>query len=142
MQPVVNPLLERMLPILSSVKASPNLLENTAVSMGRLALAAPQEVAPNLGNIIRIWSQAMMHVSAGPEQDSALRGMCEAAKYNPAAIREGGEFLLQALAKSTHPSEELRAVSAPVSLPCDRHPLCRTTLTIMLTMQVIQALQH
>lgn len=111
----VDPLLQRLVPILSSVKASPNLLENTAVTIGRLALAAPQKVAPHLGEIIRIWSQTMMHVSSGAEQDSALRGMCEAAKYNPLGVRAGGQFLLEALAKSENPSEELRAASAPVS---------------------------
>lgn len=115
MEPFVETLLQRLLPILSSVKASPNLLENTAVTMGRLALAAPRKVAPHLGEIIRIWSQTMAHVSSGPEQDAALRGMCEAAKYNPAAITEGGTFLLQALAKSENPSNELRTLSAPVS---------------------------
>lgn len=114
MEPFVETLLQRLLPILSSVKASPNLLENTAVTIGRLALAAPQTVAPHLGEIIRLWSQTMVHVSAGPEQDAALRGICEAAKYNPSAITEGGPFLLQALGRSENPSDELRTLSAPV----------------------------
>lgn len=115
MDPFVETLLQRLLPILSSIKASPNLLENTAITMGRLALASPQKVAPHLGDIIRIWSQTMMHVSSGAEQDSALRGMCEAAKYNAVGVREGGQFLLEALARSTNPSDELRAGSSPVS---------------------------
>lgn len=115
MDPFVETLLQRLLPILSSIKASPNLLENTAITMGRLALASPQKVAPHLGDIIRIWSQTMMHVSSGAEQDSALRGMCEAAKCNPVGVREGGQVLLEALARSTNPSDELRAVSSSVS---------------------------
>ena len=114
MEPFVETLLQRLLPILSSPKASPNLLENTAVTIGRLALAAPQTVAPHLGEIIRLWSQTMAHVSSGPEQDAALRGICEAAKYNPSAISEGGPFLLQALGRSENPSDDLRTLSAPV----------------------------
>lgn len=114
MEPFVETLLQRLLPILSSVKASPNLLENTAITIGRLALASPQKVAPHLGEIIRIWSQTMVHVSAGSEQDAALRGICEAARYNPSAVKEGGPFLLQALGRSENPSDELRTLSAPV----------------------------
>lgn len=114
-EPFVKTLLERMAPILSSLKASPNLLENTAITMGRLALAAPEQVAPHLGEIIRTWCQTMVHVSVGAEQDSALRGICKAASYNPAAIQQGGDFLMQALARSENPSEELRQLSSPVS---------------------------
>lgn len=114
MEPFVETLLQRLLPVLSSVKASPNLLENTAITIGRLALASPQKVAPHLGEIIRIWSQTMVHVSSGPEQDTALRGICEAAKYNPPALQEAGPFLLQALGRAQDPSDELRTLSAPV----------------------------
>ena len=108
-------------------------MENTAITMGRLALASPQKVAPHIGDIVRIWSQAMMHVSAGAEQDSALRGMCEAAKYNPNGVLEGGEFLLRALAASQNPSDELRAVSSPVSgYPRIRLAGCNLTILLLL----------
>ena len=111
MGPFIPALLERVLPILSSIKASANLLENTAVTIGRLALASPQQVSARLDGFVQIWSQTMTEVPKGPEQDSALRGMCLAISASPGGLQDNGRWLQEALSACTEPSRELREVS-------------------------------
>lgn len=122
-EPFVPSLLDKMLPIMPSVKASASLLENTAVTIGRLALAAPGAVAPRLGDILKLWSQTMMHVSQGEEQDSALRGICTALASNPGILQTEGKWFKEALGTCRNPSDALRQASAPVSpsLACTSH---------------------
>lgn len=112
--PFVPSMLDRMIPIMQSMKVSAHLLENTAVTIGRLALASPESVASRLDDLLPIWGQAMMHANAGSEQDSALRGMCIAVSKNPSVIAQHGRWLLEALKVCTDPSSELRELSAPV----------------------------
>ena len=100
-----------MLPILTSIKASANLLENTAITIGRLALASPQSIALRLDEVLRLWSQTMLHVTKGAEQDSALQGMCAAASLNPGSLQANGQYLAEALALCQDPSPELVELS-------------------------------
>ena len=108
MKPFASDLLERLVPILSSNKASASLLENTIETIGHLALVSPQQVSDRL--------QTAIHTSTGQGQDAALRGMCLAIKSNPAALGNDGRWLLQALSGCSNPSKQLIEVSTPVRL--------------------------
>lgn len=112
--PFVPAMVERLVPVLTSVKASGNLLENAAITIGRLALAAPEAIGQRLPDLLAIWSQTMIHASQGDEQDSALRGMCAAVQANPQAVQGNGHWVLQALSHCKEPSDELRRASEPV----------------------------
>lgn len=115
MESFVQPVLERILPILGNIKASHNYTENAAICIGRLALASPQTVARHFADIIPMWAQTIIHATQGYELDTALQGMCAAAKLNPQASRENSKWLLEALKVQTQPSPALQAASAPVS---------------------------
>lgn len=108
-------ILERILPVLGNIKASHNYTENAAICIGRLALASPQAIARHLGDIVPSWAQTVIHATQGYELDTALQGMCEAAKLNPQAARDNGKWLLEALKAQDRPSSSLQAASAPVS---------------------------
>mgnify|MGYP002477564668 CR=1 FL=1 len=86
MEPFVNPLMERLVPILISSKAARSLTENSAVTIGRLAIVCPQLVAPHLQVFVQAWCQALADIKDNEEKDSAFRGICAAIQVNPNGI--------------------------------------------------------
>ena len=112
----VPPMLERILPVLGNIKASHNYTENAAICIGRLAHASPEAIAQHFGDIIPVWAQTVIHATKGYELDTALQGMCEAAKLNPQAAGANAKWLLEALKVQDRQSPALQAASAPVRL--------------------------
>ncbi|BGP36860.1 hypothetical protein JCM10449v2_000762 [Rhodotorula kratochvilovae] len=107
MEPWVNPLMERLVPILISSKAARSLTENSAVTIGRLAIVCPQLVAPHLEVFVSAWCQALADIKDNEEKDSAFRGICAAIQVNPNGISTAFGFFLNAVARWTRPSEQL-----------------------------------
>ncbi|KPV78588.1 uncharacterized protein RHOBADRAFT_10799 [Rhodotorula graminis WP1] len=107
MEPYVNPLMERLVPILISSKAARSLTENSAVTIGRLAIVCPQLVAPHLQVFVQAWCQALADIKDNEEKDSAFRGICAAIQVNPNGISTAFGFFLNAVARWSRPSEQL-----------------------------------
>ena len=59
------------------------LLENTAITIGRMGFVCPQEVAPSLNNFVRPWCTSLRNIRDNDEKDSAFRGMCQMISVNP-----------------------------------------------------------
>lgn len=55
MEQWVQPLMERIVPVLLSTKAARSLTENSAVTIGRLAIVCPAIVAPHLHVFVSAW---------------------------------------------------------------------------------------
>lgn len=55
MEQWVQPLMERIVPVLLSAKAARSLTENSAVTIGRLAIVCPATVAPHLAVFVSSW---------------------------------------------------------------------------------------
>jgi transportin-1 len=51
----VKPLMERIVPVLLADKAARSLMENSAVTIGRLAIVCPEIVAPHLDVFVSAW---------------------------------------------------------------------------------------
>ena len=71
-EPYVNPLILRLVPLLLSNKAARSLAENAAVTIGRLGLVSPQLVAPHLEVFITNW-YVVPYVRNSPVADSILQ---------------------------------------------------------------------
>jgi hypothetical protein len=71
-----------------------NLLQNTAVTLGRLAYFCPQVLAAHFPKIAVRWCYLLAHYeSDNDEKDSAFRGLLVLIKHNPAALLGvDGEF--------------------------------------------------
>lgn len=82
----VNPLIQRLIPILLHPKAPRSLHENAAVSIGRIGLMHPSMVAPLLPDFAQAWCQALYEIRDNEEKDSAFRGLCTLVQTNPAGI--------------------------------------------------------
>jgi transportin-1 len=55
MEPWVQPLMEKIVPVLLSTKVARSLSENSAVTIGRLAMVCPAVVAPHLEVFVGAW---------------------------------------------------------------------------------------
>ncbi|GJQ10631.1 hypothetical protein GpartN1_g2422.t1 [Galdieria partita] len=87
---VLHPCMERIVPILIRLihrpYLGPNLLENCAVTLGRLGLVAPQMLAPFLDQFSHAVCVILCKLPDEDEKEQALRGLCEMTKLNPNGI--------------------------------------------------------
>mmetsp|Transcript_42818 Transcript_42818/g.167320 ORF Transcript_42818/g.167320 Transcript_42818/m.167320 type:complete len:850 (-) Transcript_42818:1049-3598(-) len=68
-----------------------SVLENTAITLGRVALIHTESLAPALGGIIEPMCLILRNIRDGQEKEDACRGMCAMVKLNPEAV--GPSFL-------------------------------------------------
>ncbi len=97
MSPFIEPLLPRLIPLLEKRHLNVNLLENTAITIGRLALSNPMLVAHHLGQMLKMWCLAMRSVRDDIEKASAFLGLCAMIKLNPGAINQDVVYLLDSI---------------------------------------------
>lgn len=103
----VEPLIQKLIPVLLSPKSVKSLTENSAVTIGRLGLVAPMLVAPHLEVFFESWCQSLWDIKDNEEKDSAFRGLCEMIKANPNGAVKGFIYFCNAVVRWTTPSREL-----------------------------------
>ncbi len=86
------------------------LLENTAITIGRLGLVCPTEVAPYLPQFIAMWCTTLRNIRDNDEKDSAFRGVCSMISVNPSGILQHFMFFCDAIASWSAPKDDLKAI--------------------------------
>ena len=84
------------------------LLENTAITIGRLGLVCPVEVAPFLPQFLPMWCQTLRTIRDNEEKDSAFRGICAMISVNPQGVLQHFMFFCDAVASWNTPRDDLR----------------------------------
>ncbi|KAL7753022.1 hypothetical protein RI367_001473 [Sorochytrium milnesiophthora] len=86
--PFAEQLVERITPIFSDISTtSPTmLLENCAITLGRLGTVACAIVAPRLESFALNWCRYMVQVKDNAEKESAFLGFCQLVQTNPNGI--------------------------------------------------------
>ncbi|ORZ08387.1 armadillo-type protein [Absidia repens] len=97
-QPYVEPMLQRLFPLMVNPAIQRTLLENVAITIGRLGLICPNMVAPHLKSFIQPWLLALTPVKDNEEKASAFSGLCEMIKVNPEGAAEAFPLLGAAIA--------------------------------------------
>ncbi|XP_035907928.1 transportin-1 [Anopheles stephensi] len=100
---VLGPLIE----IINNVNTPKTLLENTAITIGRLGLVCPVEVAPSLQQFVRQWCSSLRNIRDNEEKDSAFRGMCQMITVNPVGVVPDFIFFCDAAASWMTPQKDL-----------------------------------
>ncbi|KAL2313475.1 Importin subunit beta-2 [Schizosaccharomyces pombe] len=108
MQQWVKPLLERLICILKSKKSNTTVLENVAITIGRLGVYNPELVAPHLELFYQPWFEIIKTVGENEEKDSAFRGFCNILACNPQALSYLLPMFVLCVAEYENPSAELR----------------------------------
>ena len=97
------------------------LLENTAITIGRLGLVCPEEVAPYLPRFILMWCSTLRNIRDNDEKDSAFRGVCVMIQTNPAGVVYHFMHFCDAIASWTNPKPDLKDIFHKVCV-CEHKP--------------------
>uniref|UniRef100_A0AAR2KMM4 Importin subunit beta-1/Transportin-1-like TPR repeats domain-containing protein n=1 Tax=Pygocentrus nattereri TaxID=42514 RepID=A0AAR2KMM4_PYGNA len=108
MQPYVSMVLHHLIEIINRPNTPKTLLENTAITIGRLGYVCPQEVAPMLQQFIRPWCTSLRNIRDNEEKDSAFRGICTMITVNPGGVVQDFIFFCDAVASWVNPKDDLR----------------------------------
>ncbi|XP_076853365.1 transportin-2 isoform X3 [Brachyhypopomus gauderio] len=108
MEPYVGLVLNNLVEIINRPNTPKTLLENTAITIGRLGYVCPQEVAPMLPQFIRPWCQSLRNIRDNEEKDSAFRGICLMIGVNPGGVVQDFIFFCDAVASWVNPKDDLR----------------------------------
>lgn len=106
-QPFVNALLERLIPLLQSAHTSNSIRENSAVTIGRLGFACPQLVSPHLESFIVPWCNSLRYVRDTFEKESAFMGLCRMVETNPHGVTSHFQEFVLAISSWYRPNPEL-----------------------------------
>jgi len=109
-QPYIAPLMQRLVPLLNNERLALKALhENAAITIGRLGLVCPLEVAPHLKHFLQMWCASLATIRDNLEKESAFMGMCRMLEANPGGI--GNDLLLfcDAVVRWNKPSVDLNA---------------------------------
>jgi hypothetical protein len=113
MQPMVAPIMSKLIELINGYWPR-NLIENVAITIGRLGLVCPQAVAPYLEEFILPWCTSLRCVRDDGEKESAFKGLCTIIGANPqAAINHLGP-IVDAIASWDQPKPELAQAFAHI----------------------------
>lgn len=110
MRPYVPMVLSQLITIINKGNTPKTLLENTAITIGRLGYVCPHEVAPLLPQFVRPWCTSLRNIRDNEEKDSAFRGMCQMITINPGGIVQDFIFFCDAVASWQNPKDDLREI--------------------------------
>ncbi|KAI8911544.1 armadillo-type protein [Gorgonomyces haynaldii] len=103
MEPWVQPILQQIIPVLLHPNTTQSLRENTAITIGRLGLVVPAQVAPHLSQFGAMWCQTMCRVHDNQEKASSFMGFCQLVMANPNAIAPHFQVFLEAALNTQGP---------------------------------------
>ncbi|ORY98161.1 armadillo-type protein [Syncephalastrum racemosum] len=112
-QPYVEPLLQRLFPLLlDGHPVADSLQENALITIGRLGMACPSLLATRLPSFIKVWLAKSANLRENEEKDSAFQGLCQVIKINPEGVADQLNTLLVSIAQWQLPSPQLSALFA------------------------------
>jgi len=114
MSQYIGPILTPLTAIINRGNTPKTLLENTAITIGRMGLVCPQIVSPSLGQFVRPWCTSLRNIRDNDEKDSAFRGMCHMITVNPAGVVPDFLFFCDAVASWINPQPDLKEMFAKI----------------------------
>ncbi|PIK47305.1 putative transportin-1-like [Apostichopus japonicus] len=108
MTPYIGLVLTQLVEIINRPNTPKTLLENTAITIGRLGLVCPDMVAPMLPQFIRQWCTSLRNIRDNEEKDSAFRGVCAMIAANPLGVVQDFIFFCDAVASWQNPKPDLK----------------------------------
>ncbi|CAG9759260.1 unnamed protein product [Ceutorhynchus assimilis] len=109
-RPFIPLVLNQLIEIINRQDTPKTLLENTAITIGRLGYVCPHDVAPMLQQFVRQWCMSLRNIRDNEEKDSAFRGMCEMIQVNPAGVITDFIFFCDAVASWITPKNDLKDI--------------------------------
>ncbi|KAF7810758.1 transportin-1 isoform X1 [Senna tora] len=110
MSPFVLTVISCLLPILQHAEGlNKSLVENSAITLGRLAWVCPDLLSPHMEHFMQSWCTALAMIRDDIEKEDAFRGLCAMVRTNPSGALSSLVYMCKAIA-SWHEirSEDLR----------------------------------
>lgn len=102
--------LEQLIDNINRSTTPKTLLENTAITIGRLGLVCPTEVSAFLPRFIRLWCNSLRNIRDNEEKDSAFRGVCTMISINPQGVVPDFVYFCDAVASWSNPKDDLKEI--------------------------------
>lgn len=85
--PFAAAIVERLAPVLAAPlgQVPRSLVENAAITLGRVAWLCTPQVAPHLEHFLMPWCAALRLLNDGIEKEHGFQGLCAAIRHNPQA---------------------------------------------------------
>ncbi len=118
-EPYLSSIIPVVIPILKS-GGQETVLENAAITIGRIGISCPEALAPHLGEFVENWCIRMRSIEENNEKDTAFKGMCNMIMVNPQAMTANNtKFSILALfvdciGRYEQPSPELKGMFGKV----------------------------
>lgn len=97
--PVVLTVVSCLVPILQHAEGlNKSLIENSAITLGRLAWVCPELVSPHMEHFLQAWCLALSMIRDDIEKEDAFCGLCAMVKANPAGALNSLVFMCKAIA--------------------------------------------
>ncbi|KAA8546130.1 hypothetical protein F0562_020976 [Nyssa sinensis] len=97
--PIVMTVISCLVPILQHAKElNKSLVENSAITLGRLAWVCPELVSPHMEHFMQSWCTALSMIRDDIEKEDAFRGLCAMVKVNPTGALSSLVFMCKAIA--------------------------------------------
>ncbi|XP_003745772.2 transportin-1 [Galendromus occidentalis] len=107
-RPYIPMFLNQLVVIINIATTPKTLLENTAITIGRLGYVCPQDVAPSLDQFIKPWCISLRNIRDNDEKDSAFRGVCSMIGVNPGGVVNDFIYFCDAVASWVNPRDDLK----------------------------------
>lgn len=97
--PVVLAVISRLVPLLQHAEElNKSLVENSAITLGRLAWVCPELVSPHMEHFMQAWCIALSVIRDDIEKEEAFRGFCAMVRANPPGALSALVFMCKAIA--------------------------------------------
>ncbi|CAN6438973.1 unnamed protein product [Victoria cruziana] len=97
--PVALTIISSLVPILMNPEGlNKSLLENSAITLGRLAWVCPEVVSPHMEHFMQSWCAALCMIRDDIEKEDAFRGLCAMVRSNPSGALNSLIQMLKAVA--------------------------------------------
>ncbi|KAK7280593.1 hypothetical protein RJT34_25658 [Clitoria ternatea] len=97
--PIVLTVISCLVPILQHAEGlNKSLIENSAITLGRLAWVCPELVSPHMEHFMQTWCSALSMIRDDVEKEDAFRGLCAMVKANPSGALSSLVYMCKAIA--------------------------------------------
>nr|GLL23577.1 transportin-1 [Ipomoea trifida]GMC81179.1 transportin-1 [Ipomoea batatas]GMC87495.1 transportin-1 [Ipomoea batatas] len=96
--PIVLAVVSCLVPILQHAEElNKSLVENSAITIGRLAWVCPELVSPHMEHFMQAWCIALSMIRDDIEKEEAFRGLCAMVRANPSGALNALGFMCKAI---------------------------------------------
>ncbi|KAG4160283.1 hypothetical protein ERO13_D02G227200v2 [Gossypium hirsutum] len=100
--PFVATVISCLIPILhQSEGVVKSMVENSAITLGRLAFVCPDLVSPHMEKCMQSWCISLSTTRDGIEKEDAFKGLCAMVKANPSVAQSSLVYVCKAIASWT-----------------------------------------